>query len=261
MVGYVVHFLELALIPDRPHEGDALPVLEEVTNRLFDLAGVLTAVLPIAGIVEAILKILRRTDFSPPFVLDLEREIAKHPQKFRHVPMQALLVVPLAQFSISFDGLTKRSDHFQLAEGSFVDGAHRVVNEIRGNEQCECEYFGIVLEVFLQTVSALGVEEEDVVVVRGVEERLRPHPNALGAAGDRRVHLELNHHLLTPFPVSWSRRLRRQLFPVRIFPTRLTKPTGMLYCAIMLNAYSTTSTFPFSRILINWIGSPAASPL
>ncbi len=76
MVGYVVHFLELALIPDRPHEGDALPVLEEVANRLFDLAGVLTAVLPIAGIVEAILKILRRTDFSPPFVLDLEREIA-----------------------------------------------------------------------------------------------------------------------------------------------------------------------------------------
>lgn len=131
MIGYVVHFLELALIPDRPHQRDALPVLEKVQNRSLDLAGVLTAVLPIAGVVQTILQILRRTDFSTPFVLDLEREIAKHPQKFRHVPMQTLLVVPFAQFSISSDGLTQSSDHFQLAEGSFVDGAHRVVNEIR----------------------------------------------------------------------------------------------------------------------------------
>ena len=79
--------------------------------------------LTVAGVVETVLEVLRGTDPASPLVLDLEREVAKHPHKFRHVLMQALLVVPLAQFSIGPDGPAEGSHHFQLAEGAFVDGS------------------------------------------------------------------------------------------------------------------------------------------
>lgn len=107
--------------------------------------------------------------------------------------MQALLIVPLAEFAISLNGFAQRCYHFQVAEGPFIYGSDRIVNEIGGDEQRKREYLSIVFCVFLQTISALGVKEEDIVILGSIEGGLRPHPYALCAAGDRRIDLELNY--------------------------------------------------------------------
>lgn len=107
--------------------------------------------------------------------------------------MQTLLIVPLAEPAISLDGLAEGGHHFQVAEGALVDRPHRVVHEVGRDKQGKREYFRVIFCVFLQAVSALSVKEEDVVVLCGVEGGFRPHPDTLRAAGDRRVHLELNY--------------------------------------------------------------------
>ena len=44
------------------------------------------------------------------------------------------------------------------------------------------EDFSVILEIFLKTISSLGIEEEDEIILLGVESRLRPHPYSLCAA-------------------------------------------------------------------------------
>lgn len=107
--------------------------------------------------------------------------------------MQTLLIVPLAEPAISLDGLAQSSHHLQIAEGALVNRPNRVIHEVRRDKQGKREYFSVILRVFLQAISALSVQKEDVVILGSVEGGFRPHPDSLRAAGDRRVDFELNY--------------------------------------------------------------------
>lgn len=107
--------------------------------------------------------------------------------------MQTLLIVPLAEPAISLDGLAQGSHHFQIAERSLINRSNRVIHEVRRDKQRKREYFSVIIGVFLQAISALSVQKEDVVILGSVEGGFRPHPDALRAAGDRGVDLELNY--------------------------------------------------------------------
>lgn len=181
MVGNTVESLQVALVSDWPHQSEAFPVLKIVDDGLLDLFGIL-----VSGrfVGETVLEVLSGSDLAPLLVFNLQREVSQHPHEPGHVAVQVLLVLSLAEGGVRPDLLGKGSDHLQLTDGAFVDGADGIVDKVGGYQQSQREYLGIVLDVLFQTVNALGIQEEDVAVLSSVEARLRPHPNSLGAARD-----------------------------------------------------------------------------
>jgi hypothetical protein len=68
VVRNAVESLQVALVPDWPHQSEAFPVLEVVDDGLLDLLGVLVA----GGLVsKAVLEVLSRTDPLPLLVFNL----------------------------------------------------------------------------------------------------------------------------------------------------------------------------------------------
>ena len=123
VIRYTVQFLQLVFVAYRPHQGDALPVFEIVHYGLLDLPGILIHLFIMGLIRKAVLEVLRRTYLPPFLVLYLQSEVPQHPQEFGHVPVQVLLVIPVAEFLIGFDLFAQGCDHFYFAEGALVDGA------------------------------------------------------------------------------------------------------------------------------------------
>lgn len=206
---------------------------------------------------ETVFEILGGSDSAAVLVLNFEGDVSEHPDEFGHVPIEFFLVLAVTELFVGADVLRQSGHHFQIADGPLVDAPHRVVNEVRGDEQREGEDLGVCLGVFLQTIRALGVEEEDEAVEGGVEDGFGPHPDALRAALHCRVHSKLNGVRGTPLPARPSMRFSRQLLPVRILPTTLTNATSVLQEAIIESASSLSSTWPLRCTLSSWTGRPS----
>lgn len=101
--------------------------------------------------------------------------------------------------------------------------------------------------------------EKKQIVVFFILKRHWPHPYALGATRSWRVNFKLSYLIVTPSPLMQSRRLRRQLLPVLVFPTKLTNPTGSLTLAMISSASWLISILPLGLILMSWTGLPIFS--
>ena len=103
--------------------------------------------------------------------------------------------------------------------------------------------------------------EKKQIVIFFILKRYGPHPYTLRATRSWRINFKLVYYIITPFPLIQSRRLRRQLLPVLVFPAKLTNPTGSLTFAIISSASGLISIFPFGLILISCTGLPTFSLL
>ena len=70
MVRNIIHFLQLDLISNGPDESYTLSVLEVVYYGFFNFSRIFTVAIAIGRVIEAVLKVLSRTDFTASLVLD-----------------------------------------------------------------------------------------------------------------------------------------------------------------------------------------------
>mmetsp|Transcript_77751 Transcript_77751/g.251869 ORF Transcript_77751/g.251869 Transcript_77751/m.251869 type:complete len:423 (-) Transcript_77751:282-1550(-) len=177
---------QVALFGHRPHDRHAIPFLEEVLDHLTELVFL---VLTWQGL-QRILQILPFCNRRPLAVGKPEMKVAQHPEQVWEVLRQlrgALRLLPL--LGLYMNVLRQVKDQVQIVDGLLVDRPHRVVDEVRRQQNAQGEYLHVATRSALRGAQTLGVDE-DTVVIGGKLHRLTPYPQTLRARVDGRSDFE-----------------------------------------------------------------------
>mmetsp|Transcript_115024 Transcript_115024/g.325814 ORF Transcript_115024/g.325814 Transcript_115024/m.325814 type:complete len:827 (-) Transcript_115024:20-2500(-) len=182
---------QLLLLPHRPAQGDAVALPEEVLDDGAELVLVILA----ADRAQRVLEVLGRADQVLPLVHELQVEVAQHPQETREVvrDLRVRQRVHPSRGAARVDPLREVQDQVQVVKCNLVNRTHRVVDEVRREEDAEGEDLHVAAGGPLRRAEALGVHE-DAVVVRAQLHGLAPDPEAFGAGVHGGADLEAVLH-------------------------------------------------------------------
>lgn len=133
------------------------------------------------------------------------------------------------------DILRQLGDHIQLIDGSFINGSNTVVDQIGGDECGQSKDSSIIVSIPVEASTAFSVCKYLKMYLRRI---CSCHAVSYRMVLTTSKFLQCMLSLMnlrgtkfmgedTPDPSSINNLLRRKLLPVRYFPARQTKPTGI----------------------------------
>lgn len=114
----------------------------------------------------------------------MKRKIANYPEECRKIPCQFLGVILVIIGSIKLYVFGEVDNKAEILKGSLVDGANWVIDEDAGSKYCKCEYFNIVILVFIEGSYSLRIYNQNVnlfAIGCGSFKRDSPTPKSLCA--------------------------------------------------------------------------------